>query len=204
MGRCLLLATHNTGKKVELADLLGDLVGDLGVDLKTPADLDLDMVVAEVGRTFEENAVLKATEYARATGYLTLADDSGLEVDALNGQPGVHTARYGGEGLTPRQRYERLLQVLADVPWDQRTARFRCVVALADADGLLGTASGKCEGLISYAPAGEQGFGYDPVFFLPERGLTMAQLTAEEKQQISHRGRAIMAIKPLLRELLAG
>lgn len=200
MGRCLLLATHNTGKKVELADLLGDL----GVDLKTPADLDLDMVVAEVGRTFEENAVLKATEYARATGYLTLADDSGLEVDALNGQPGVHTARYGGEGLTPRQRYERLLQVLADVPWDKRTARFRCVVALADADGLLGTASGKCEGLISYAPAGEQGFGYDPVFFLPERGLTMAQLTAEEKQQISHRGRAIMAIKPLLRELLAG
>lgn len=200
MGRYLLLATHNTGKKVELADLLGDL----GVDLKTPADLDLDMVVAEVGRTFEENAVLKATEYARATGYLTLADDSGLEVDALNGQPGVHTARYGGEGLTPRQRYERLLQVLADVPWDKRTARFRCVVALADADGLLGTASGKCEGLISYAPAGEQGFGYDPVFFLPERGLTMAQLTAEEKQQISHRGRAIMAIKPLLRELLAG
>ncbi|MGW8319018.1 MAG: RdgB/HAM1 family non-canonical purine NTP pyrophosphatase [Candidatus Promineifilaceae bacterium] len=200
MGRYLLLATHNTGKKVELADLLGDL----GVDLKTPADLDLDMVVAEVGRTFEENAVLKATEYARATGYLTLADDSGLEVDALNGQPGVHTARYGGEGLTPRQRYERLLQVLAGVPWDKRTARFRCVVALADADGLLGTASGKCEGLISYAPAGEQGFGYDPVFFLPERGLTMAQLTAEEKQQISHRGRAIMAIKPLLRELLAG
>lgn len=200
MGRCLLLATHNTGKKVELADLLGDLE----VDLKTPADLDLDMVVAEVGRTFEENAVLKATEYARATGCLTLADDSGLEVDALNGQPGVHTARYGGEGLTPRQRYERLLQVLAGVPWDKRTARFCCVVALADADGLLGTASGKCEGLISYAPAGEQGFGYDPVFFLPERGLTMAQLTAEEKQQISHRGRAIMAIKPLLRELLAG
>lgn len=200
MGRDLLLATHNAGKKAELADLLGDL----GVELMTLADLGLDLVVDEVGRTFEENAVLKATVYATATGYLTLADDSGLEVDALNGQPGIHTARYGGEGLTPQQRYERLLQELADVPWDRRTARFRCVVALADADGLLGTASGKCEGLISYAPAGKQGFGYDPVFYLPERGVTMAQLTAEEKQQISHRGRATIAIKPLLRELLAG
>jgi XTP/dITP diphosphohydrolase len=198
MGRHLLLATHNAGKKAELADLLGDL----GVELATLADLGLDLIVDEVGRTFRDNAVLKATEYARVTGYLTLADDSGLEVDALHGQPGVRTARFGGEGLTPQQRYERLLEVLTDVPWDERTARFRCVVALADENGLLGTASGKCEGLISYFPVGEQGFGYDPVFYLPERGVTMAQLTAEEKQQISHRGRAIVAIKPLLRELL--
>ncbi|MCI0396981.1 MAG: RdgB/HAM1 family non-canonical purine NTP pyrophosphatase [Chloroflexi bacterium] len=189
------MATRNTGKVAELADLLRDLdVAWLSLD-----EAGVAFEVEETGETFEENAVLKATTYAGATGLLTLADDSGLEVDALGGRPGVYTARYGGAGLTSIQRYERLLQELAGVPWKRRTARFRCMIALAGPDGLIGTAAGVCEGRIAWEPAGSGGFGYDPVFYLPDQGLTMAQLPAEEKHKISHRGRAVAAVAPLLR-----
>ncbi len=191
----VLVATRNTGKVAELADLLRDLdVAWLSLD-----EAGVAFEVEETGETFEENAVLKATTYAGATGLLTLADDSGLEVDALGGRPGVYTARYGGAGLTSIQRYERLLQELAGVPWKRRTARFRCMIALAGPDGLIGTAAGVCEGRIAWEPAGSGGFGYDPVFYLPDQGLTMAQLPAEEKHKISHRGRAVAAVAPLLR-----
>jgi XTP/dITP diphosphohydrolase len=200
MANKLLVATHNSGKVKELADMLDDLeVEWLGLD-----DAGTSLEVSETGATFEENAVIKATNYAAVTGLLTLADDSGLEVDALDGRPGVHTARYGGPGLTQRQRYELLLRKLSDVAWEDRVARFRCVVALADRHGLIGTAAGVCEGIIALEPAGSGGFGYDPIFFLPEKGLTMAQLPAAEKHRISHRGRAISAIAPLLREALSG
>jgi XTP/dITP diphosphohydrolase len=159
--------------------------------------------VEETGSTFRENSVLKARAYAAVTNLLTLADDSGLEVDALNGAPGVYTARYGGTGLTAVQRYKKLLDAIRNVPTHQRTARFRCVIVLARPDGtILGESEGVCEGQIALAPAGAGGFGYDPVFYLPQLGQTMAQLPAAEKHKISHRGQAVQAIVPHLRVLL--
>ena len=190
----LLVATHNQGKVQEYAEMLTDFAGQwVGLD-----EIDIGWDVAETGRTFAENAILKATTYARESGLLTLADDSGLEVDALDGQPGVYTARFGGPDLTPVQRYQYLLALLADTPDDLRGARFKCVIALASPDALLGTTTGVCPGQIAQAPAGDGGFGYDPVFFLPEHGLTMAELPPGVKHQISHRGQALRKMAPLL------
>jgi XTP/dITP diphosphohydrolase len=197
----LLVATHNKGKVREYADILGDM----GLTWLTLDEAGVTDEVAETEDTFRGNAVLKATAYARQTGLLTLADDSGLEVDALGGEPGVFSARYGGPGLSSIDRYQLLLANLRGVPSSQRTARFHCVTALAAPDGtLLGTADGVCEGMIAEGPRGQGGFGYDPVFLLPERGQTMAELDAAEKHRISHRGRAVAAIAPLLRRVLAG
>jgi XTP/dITP diphosphohydrolase len=195
----LVVATRNRGKVAELAEMLGDMaVSWLSLD-----DAAVTETVPETGETFRENAVLKAREYARMTGLLTLADDSGLEVDALNGRPGVHTARYGGEGLSDAERYQLLLQELGGLPEAERTARFRCVMALVGGDGRLHhTSEGICPGRIAAEPAGEGGFGYDPVFYLPERGRTMAQLPPEVKNAISHRGRALRAMAPALRRVL--
>lgn len=196
--RTLLVGTHNRGKVGEYHALLADIeaswigLGDAGIDWE----------VEESGDTFQTNAVLKATCYAQASGLLTLADDSGLEVDALSGQPGVHTARFGGEGLDSAQRYELLLEKLSGVPWNRRTARFRCVVALADHQGLLATASGAVEGNIAREPAGTRGFGYDPVFYVPAFELTMAQLPQDVKNRISHRARALAALRPHLESAL--
>lgn len=201
----LLVATRNEGKIEELAALLADLdVEWLGLrDLEAQGLTITD--VAETGQTFRENAVLKAVGYAQQSGLLTLADDSGLEVDALGGAPGVHTARFGGEGLTSEARYRRLLAHLEGVPQDRRAARFRCVVALASPEGLLETAEGQVRGRIAASPSGTGGFGYDPVFYVEEQGRTMAELPAATKNAISHRARAVMAIKPaLLRHLSSG
>ena len=199
MTRTVLVATHNRGKIAEYKDLLQGLA----LDWVGLADVGVTRDVAETGNTFEANAILKAAAYAAETKLLTLADDSGLEVDALNGEPGVLTARYGGEGLTPKERYELLLRNLAGVSWEARTARFRCVIAVYDQGGLVGTAEGSCEGIIATEAAGEGGFGYDPVFYLPDWGKTMAQLPPGEKHKISHRGKAVAAIEPLLRTLKA-
>ncbi len=196
MKKLLLVATRNKGKVEELASLIGDLV----IEWLSLDDLEIDLSVEESGDTFQKNAIIKALAYSKETGMLTLADDSGLEVDALDGRPGVHTARYGGDSLTPRQRYELLLRELRGVPRELRSARFRCVVALARPDGIAGIASGTCEGHIAVEPQGTGGFGYDPVFYLPDQGMTMAQLSAAEKHRISHRGKAIAGIAPLLRE----
>lgn len=198
MSTKLLVATHNKGKIGELADMMRDLA----IEWLTLDDAGVTFEVEETGRTFYENAVLKATAYAAATGLLTLADDSGLEVDALGGQPGVYTARYGGPGLTSVERYTLLLQNMAGVPWPERAARFKCAVVLANGQGLVGEAEGVCEGLIGWVPAGTGGFGYDPIFYLPNHQQTMAQLPAATKHQISHRGRAIAAIAPLLKQQL--
>lgn len=196
----LLVATHNKGKVRELSQMLSDME----ITFLTLDDTGVTDEIPERGDSFMTNAILKASGYARATGLLTLADDSGLEVDALQGRPGVTTARYGGAGLSPVQRYELLLRNLEGVPWERRTARFRAVIALASGDGtLLGTAEGICEGVIALKPAGEFGFGYDPIFYLPERGMTMAQLEPANKHQLSHRGRALRAISPFLRQALA-
>ncbi|RMG90390.1 MAG: XTP/dITP diphosphatase [Chloroflexi bacterium] len=195
----LLVATHNKGKVREYAEMLSELdVSWCNLD-----DVGVTEDVPETGSTFAENAILKAQAYARLTGLLTLADDSGLEVDALGGAPGVYTARFGGEGLSHEERYRLLLMRLADVPWAKRGARFRCVIALAGVGGvLLGTAEGVCEGMIALEPAGEGGFGYDPVFYLPERKKTMAELPSSVKHQISHRGRALRQIAPLLQRVI--
>jgi XTP/dITP diphosphohydrolase len=198
MTQQFLVATHNSGKVEEFAAMLTDLrLTWLGL-----ADVGVTLDVPETGRTFYENAVLKARGYAAESGLITLADDSGLEVDALNGRPGVHTGRYGGEGLTHAQRYQKLLSELLGVPWAERTARFRCVIVVARPDGaLLGSTEGVCEGVIAEGPAGNGGFGYDPVFYLPDRQQTLAQLDPTDKNQISHRGQALRKIEPLLRQL---
>jgi XTP/dITP diphosphohydrolase len=198
MRKQLLVATHNQGKIREFAEMLADLeVGWLGLD-----EAGVTEDVEETAVTFRGNALLKAIAYAQMTGLLTLADDSGLEVDALNGEPGVYTARYGGAGLTAVDRYQLLLQKLASVPEAERTARFRCVIVLVDANGrLLAEAEGVCAGQIAFAPSGDGGFGYDPVFYLPDQGKTMAEM-GREKHLVSHRGRAMRLLEPQLRQVL--
>lgn len=196
----LLIATTNQGKVAEFADMMADLA----VEWVSLADLGITADVAETGTTFAANAWLKAEAYGRLAGIITLADDSGLEVDALAGSPGLHTARYGGAHLSHVERYQLLLKNLADVPQERRTARFRCVIAVADGAGnRLAEAEGVCEGRIALAPAGDYGFGYDPVFMpAGQGGLTMAQLRPEQKHPLSHRGRAIAKLAPVLRALL--
>jgi len=200
MTRRLLVASRSRHKVAELHDLL-----DLGDDvvLVSSDEVGIEGEPIEDADSFEGNAEIKVRYYAERGELPTLADDSGLEVDALDGAPGIFTARYGGPGLSPVQRYEYLLHNLKDVPWVQRSARFRCVIAIASEDKrLLASADGICEGMIASMPSGDGGFGYDPVFYLPERGLTMAQLPSAEKHVISHRGQALQAIEPALREIL--
>ncbi len=197
----LLVATHNQGKVKEFSEMLADL------DVAWLSLRDVGVVddVEETGQTFRENAILKARFYAQVTGLLTLADDSGLEVDALGGRPGVYTARYGGKGLSHEARYRLLLRNMQAIAATERTARFRAVIVLVQPDGtIVGEAEGVCEGAIATEAAGEDGFGYDPVFYLPEWQMTMAQVGSAVKHQISHRGRALQKIEPLLRTLLAG
>jgi len=196
----LLLATHNQGKRREWRALLDGL----DVELLLPDDLGLHDDVEETGETYTENALIKARALAAASGLPTLADDSGLEVDALDGAPGVRSARY--HLGTDEVRYRALLKALVGVPEEKRGARFRCIAALVipgEGDAACEfTTEGVCEGVIGFAPAGEEGFGYDPVFYLPDRGRTMAELPAEEKNCISHRARAAQAMHPILeREL---
>ena len=194
----LLIATHNKGKVREYKKLLSDLP----LEITYLDELGITEEVEETGSTFEENARIKATEYARMTGLLTWADDSGLEVDALGGRPGVHSARYGGPGASDEEKYRRLLAEMEGVPEGSRTARFRSVVAIATPSGRVWTTAGKCEGVIARHPRGKFGFGYDPIFYLPWLGKTMAELPPEKKNEISHRGEASRKAKKLLRDLL--
>lgn len=189
----LLLASNNAGKLSEVRALLAD------VAVVAPADLGLQLCVAESGQTFAANAQLKARAYAAASGQIALADDSGLEVDALGGAPGIYSARYGGPDLNDAGRCRLLLAELLPYPAPpQRHARFRCVLFAASPDGRQCQAEGTCEGLIAAAPAGANGFGYDPVFFVPAYAKTMAQLDPPIKNRLSHRARALAAVRPLL------
>jgi XTP/dITP diphosphohydrolase len=196
----LLIATHNPGKVREYDKLLAGL----DVTCIGPADLGLELDVIESGITFVENAKLKAIAFARAGRNhnidLTLADDSGLEVDALDWRPGVHSARFGGPGLSDADRWKLLLKELESVPWNRRTARFRCTIALATPDEQVTIVDGVLEGYIARQPAGNNGFGYDPVFYLPDRDRTLAQLESEDKNKISHRGNAARAARPIILE----
>jgi XTP/dITP diphosphohydrolase len=193
--RALALATANPGKQRELRELLGDLGLALpGLDALPAAALP------EEGDDYTANAAGKALAVARATGLPALADDSGLEVDALDGAPGPRSARYGGPGLDDAGRVERLLAALRDVPRERRGARFVCIAALAWPDGTWISARGTCEGRILAAPRGEGGFGYDPVFWVEEHAAAMAELPAALKNRISHRARALAVLRPALAE----
>ncbi len=221
----LLIATGNPGKMREYQGLLKDLP----FELVSPRELGITHEVDETGETFEENAWLKASEYAAISGVLTLADDSGLEVDALSGEPGVRSARYGGDACKSDQdRVALLLKNLENVPWEERAARFRCVIAVAksplaplyqrgeraspfDKAGregdfgvtLVAQAEGSVAGMIQYTAQGDDGFGYDPVFYLPSFGKTIAQLSLDDKNRISHRADAARKAVELLKNLIA-
>jgi XTP/dITP diphosphohydrolase len=190
----ILVATRNPGKLREYAHLLADLP----VEWLTLDQAGITLEVEETGDSFLANARLKAAAYARAGGLLTLADDSGLEVDALGGAPGVNSARYAGPGASDRERYELLLRQLKSVPQAQRSARFVCVVAIATPHGAIHATRGEVRGRIVDQPRGGHGFGYDPIFWLDEVGCTMAELPPDEKNRISHRARALRAMRPTL------
>ena len=193
----LLLATNNQAKVREYKSILSGLP----YELVTLAELGITTTVDEVGESLEENARLKATSLAAESQLLTLADDSGLEVDALGGEPGRLSARYAGENASDRERIDYLLARLSDVPWEKRTARFRCIIALATPDGKVVFCSGECQGLVTFAPKGEHGFGYDPVFYLPELDKTMAELPLAQKNQVSHRGQAARQVYQVLEKI---
>jgi XTP/dITP diphosphohydrolase len=193
----LLIASNNVDKVVELRDLLGDC----GWDVVAPVDLGLQLDVEETGSTYAENARLKAEAFMRASGLPALADDSGLEVDALDGEPGALHHVNGWDGRDQDERIQILLDAMKDVPPGRRTARFRAVIVVLLPDGSELIEDGTLEGVISQAPSGAGGFGYDPVMFVPEQGLTVAQLSLEAKNAISHRGRAAAKMRERLRAL---
>lgn len=186
MNRKLLIATTNRGKVREYKSLLEDIP----FELVSLTDEGIPTIVEETGTTFRENAGLKAKVFAAESRLLTLADDSGIEVDALGGEPGVMSARYAGDDATDAERVAYLLSKMKNVPEGKRTARFRCVIAVAEPGGETEYFTGECEGIIPFEPAGELGFGYDPVLYIPELGKTIAELGPEVKNRISHRARA--------------
>jgi XTP/dITP diphosphohydrolase len=202
----ILVATTNPGKIAELRAML-----DLDVEWLGMSDIGDIAEIKEDGLTFVENARKKALGYAKATGLWTIADDSGLEVEALGGEPGVKSARFSGEKtinddgtLIDHRNIAKVLELLEGIPKEKRTARFFCCLCLASPEQILIETEGTVEGLITNREIGKNGFGYDPIFFVPELNKTVAQLTAEEKNTISHRGKAIRKLKPMLEELLYG
>jgi len=193
----LLLGTNNKAKVREYRSLLEDLP----YRLFTLGERGITTEVDEVGESLEENARLKAIALSAESHLLTLADDSGLEVDALGGEPGPLSARYAGEDASDEERIGFLLAKLDGVPWEERTARFRCVIAIASPDGHVEFCPGECPGFITFEPKGTQGFGYDPVFYLPELDKTMAELSLNEKNRVSHRGQAARKAYAVLKRL---
>ena len=193
------LVSEKDALKKKLEEM-SEILSALGVEVVLEADVGVDVEVEETGATFAENAMLKAKAVCAASGLPAIADDSGLCVDALGGAPGVYSARYGGEGLDDAGRYRLLLSNLRGQP--TRAAHFACAIACAFPNGDTLTAEGRCDGAIAYAPMGEGGFGYDPVFLVPEKAKTFGQLTAEEKSAISHRGRALQAFAAKLETYL--
>ena len=196
----LMIATHNRHKVREIKAIWSDL----NLCIKSLADLPRKIHLRETGATFSENAIQKASQVAACVEGLILADDSGIEVDALNGKPGVFSARYAGPKATDIQNNQKLLSALEGVPWDKRVARYRCVMALVDADRRVYLSEGICEGMIAFEPSGRQGFGYDPIFFLPDYGMTMARISPEEKNKISHRSIALQKTREILEQVSLG
>ncbi|MEW8958397.1 MAG: XTP/dITP diphosphatase [Moorella sp. (in: firmicutes)] len=197
MRKKVVLATANEGKAREFLELLKDIE----VNILTLKDFPEIVMPEESGSTFTANALIKARAVAMATGLPALADDSGLEVDFLKGAPGVYSARFAGEPSNDLLNNQKLLQLMAGVPWDKRTARFRCALAMVVPGGKEHIAEGTVEGFIAYEPKGEYGFGYDPLFYLPAYGKTYAELGEELKNDLSHRALAVKNLRPVLREL---
>ncbi len=191
----LIFATGNAGKMREIREILGRP----GLTILSQKEAGIDVEVEENGSTFEENALLKARAVAAHTDAVVLADDSGLEVDYLNGEPGIYSARFLGEETPYSVKNQKILDLLAGVPEEKRTARFISSIAAVLPDGREYTTRGVIEGIIGYECRGEGGFGYDPIFFVPEFGCSTAELTMEQKNEISHRGKALQAIKEELR-----
>jgi len=195
----LLLATKNPAKMREYSRLLQGIP----YEVVTLADVGIDQEVGETGKTLEENAVFKAKAYASLSNLVTLADDSGLEVTALSGAPGALSRRYAGEDVSDRERIDFLLTKLSDIPGEERIARFKCVIAIASPEGEVALCQGECQGIIAFEPKGENGFGYDPIFYLPQLGKTMAELSIEEKNEVSHRGQAARRARQILEQRVA-
>jgi len=193
----LLLASSNLGKIREYRLLLGDL----GYQIVTLSEQGISKVTTESGNTYEQNAEMKATTYAKLSQLITLADDSGLEVDALHGKPGIHSARFAGKNATDADRVTKLLTMMGGIPWDRRTAHFKCVIAIATPEGKLRLCQGERHGIIAFEAKGKNGFGYDPIFYLPELAKTMAELPLELKNQLSHRGQAAQKARNILNQL---
>lgn len=193
--KTLIFATGNQGKVNEFRQILGD-----GYEILSMKDLDLDIDIVEDGNTFEENAIIKAKAVAGATGKMVLADDSGFEVDALNGEPGIYSSRYMGEDTPYEIKNADLIKRCEGVPDEKRGARFVCVIACAYPDGRVETVRGVIEGKLAYEPKGENGFGYDPIFYYPEKGMTTGEMEPEEKNAISHRGQAVRKMAELLKQ----
>ena len=192
----IIFATNNQDKMKEIHAIMADFP----IEILSLKEAGIHADVEENGKTFEENAVIKAEAICRMTGHVTIADDSGLEIDALGGEPGIYSARYMGEDTSYRIKNGSLIKRLEGVPDEKRSARFVCAVAAAFPDAPTQTVRGTIEGRIGYEEAGENGFGYDPIFYLPEYGCTTAQMAPEDKNKISHRGRALEKIKPVLAE----
>ena len=194
----IIFATSNEGKMKEVRMILADL----GLEILSLKEAGIHADIVEDGKTFEENACIKASAIQKLAGGIVLADDSGLEVDYLGGAPGIYSARYMGEDTSYDIKNQAIIDKLEKAVDDERSARFVCAIAAALPDGEVLTTRGTIEGRIGYEIIGDGGFGYDPIFYLPKRGLTTAQLSAEEKNEISHRGRALRAMKTMLKEKL--
>ncbi len=194
----VVVATRNEGKIKEI----NQIMSDIGIKAVSQQELGINTVVVEDGSTFEENALKKAREVMKICREITLADDSGLEVDYLNGAPGIYSARYAGEKATDWERNQKLLSALEGVPFEKRTARFVCAIAVVFPDGQETVVRGECKGFIAFEPAGSGGFGYDPLFSIPEYNKTMAELDMSIKNKISHRARALSLLREVLKKYM--
>lgn len=194
--RRLIFATGNEHKMVEIREILGELP----VEILSMKDIGIKADIVENGNTFEENALIKAKEVCKLAGEMVLADDSGLEIDYLNGEPGIYSARYMGEDTSYRIKNQNLIDRLEGVPDEKRTARFVCAIAAAFPDGRSFVVRGTIEGIIGYEERGTNGFGYDPIFYLPEYGCTTAELDPEKKNELSHRGKALRLMREIIEQ----
>lgn len=198
MNKGILFATGNENKMKEIRMILTDL----GMPIRSMKEAGIDIDIVEDGSTFEENAIIKATAISKLTGDIVLADDSGLEIDYLNKEPGIYSARYAGVDTSYDIKNQMLLDRLEGVPEEKRTARFVCAIACVFPDGTVETVRGTIEGIIGHAIEGENGFGYDPIFYLPQYGCTTAELDPEKKNELSHRGKALRAMRTIIEKKL--
>ena len=194
-----IVATKNRGKLKEIREILADFP----FEVVSMEEAGIDADIEEYGSTFEENAMIKARDVSGATGEIVMADDSGLEVDYLDGAPGIYSSRFAGEGATDGDKNNKLLRLLKDVPFENRKARFVCVIAVVFPNGSSFSVRGTCEGYIDLKPEGDNGFGYDPLFFMQDYNMTMAQMKTEDKNKVSHRGKALgLMVDELKRQLV--